>query len=77
VGINVNTAPALLLSYVSGLTKQDAQTIVDYRKKRPFTSREELKSLLGEEKFMMCAGFLRVPNGKEPLDNTSIFECKY
>jgi uncharacterized protein len=80
VGVNVNTASKHLLTYVSGLGPQLAQNIVSYRKENgPFTSRKELKKIprLGEKAFEQCAGFLRIPNAKNPLDNSAVHPESY
>ena len=73
VGVDVNTASERLLSYVSGIGPALAANIVAYRAANgDFKSRKELKKVprLGDKAFELCAGFLRVPGGKEPLDNT-------
>jgi len=75
VGVNPNTASAELLKYVSGLSDTMAQNIVDFRKKTgDFDSRNALKNVprLGAKAFEQCAGFLRIPEAKYPLDNTAI-----
>jgi len=75
VGINVNTASKHLLSYVSGLGPTLAGNIIDYRTaKGKITSIESLKEVprLGEKAFEQCAGFLRVKDGPNPLDNTGV-----
>lgn len=80
VGVNVNTASASLLQYVSGLTKTVANNIKKYREENgKFTSREDLKHVprLGEKKYEQCIGFLRIVDGKEPLDRTSIHPENY
>lgn len=80
VGVDVNTASAALLSYVSGITSKIAQSIVDYRNKNGLiSSREELHEVpyLGPKAFENCAGFLRVPESKEPLDNTAVHPESY
>lgn len=80
VGINVNTASKHLLTYVSGLGPALAQGIVDYRRdKGPFTDRKQLKKVprLGEKAFEQCAGFLRIREGKHPLDNTAVHPESY
>jgi uncharacterized protein len=80
VGVNLNTASKHLLSYVSGLGPSLAQNIVNYRKENgAFKSRAELKKVprLGEKAFEQCAGFLRVRDGKNPLDNSSVHPERY
>lgn len=80
VGVNVNTASKHLLTYVSGLGPQLAQNIVNYRKEKgPFTSRKELKKIprLGDKAFEQCAGFLRIPNAENPLDNSAVHPESY
>lgn len=80
VGIDVNTASEKLLSYVSGIGPALAANITAYRKENgDFRDRKELRKVarLGEKAFELCAGFLRVPGGKEPLDNTGIHPESY
>lgn len=80
VGIDVNTASEKLLSYVSGIGPALASNIVAYRAVNgDFHSRKELKKVprLGDKAFELAAGFLRVPDGKEPLDNTGIHPESY
>ena len=80
VGVNLNTASRHLLTYVSGLGPALAQNIVDYRREHgPFTSRTQLKKVkrLGETAFQQCAGFLRIPNAKNPLDNSAVHPESY
>ena len=80
VGVNLNTASRHLLTYVSGLGPALAQNIVDYRREHgPFTSRAQLKKVkrLGETAFQQCAGFLRIPNAKNPLDNSAVHPESY
>ncbi|MCM1310472.1 MAG: RNA-binding transcriptional accessory protein [Bacteroides sp.] len=80
VGVNVNTASAPLLSYVSGIGAALARYIVDYRKENgPFRNREALMNVprMGEKAFQQCAGFLRIPDGNNPLDNTAIHPERY
>jgi uncharacterized protein len=80
VGVDLNTASASLLKYVSGLTSRSAENIIKYRNKNgPFTSRQELNRVagIGDIAFQQSAGFLRIPNGKNPLDNTSIHPESY
>ncbi len=80
VGVDVNTASASLLTYVSGLNKRIAENIVKFREKNGrFKLREELLSVsgLGEKAFEQSAGFLKIPNSENPLDNTFIHPESY
>ena len=80
VGVNVNTASQHLLQYVSGLGPALAKNIVDYRRANgPFTSRAQLKKVprLGPTAFQQCAGFLRIPGAKNPLDNSAVHPESY
>ena len=80
VGVNLNTASTHLLQYVSGLGPALAQNIVDYRKENgAFTSRAQLKKVprLGPAAFEQCAGFLRIPDAKNPLDNSAVHPERY
>jgi uncharacterized protein len=80
VGVSLNTASKHLLAYVSGLGPALAQNIIDYRKnKGPFKSREELKQVprLGDKVFEQCAGFLRIENAENPLDNSAVHPESY
>lgn len=80
VGVNLNTASKHLLMYVSGLGSALAQNIVDYRKEHgAFTSRAQLKKVprLGVVAFQQCAGFLRIPNAINPLDNSAVHPESY
>lgn len=80
VGVDVNTASKHLLTYVSGLSATVAKNIVEYRTKNGgFKSREELKkvSMLGPKAFEQCAGFLRIPNASNPLDNSAVHPESY
>lgn len=80
VGVNVNTASKHLLTYVSGLGPVLAQNIVDYRKAHgAFSSRQQLKKVprLGPAAFQQCAGFLRIPGAKNPLDNSAVHPESY
>lgn len=80
VGVNVNTASKHLLTYVSGLNATLAQNIVDYRAEHgAFASRSELKRVprMGEKSFEQSAGFLRIPNAKNPLDNSAVHPERY
>src|SRR6185295_4859231 len=80
VGVDVNTASKHLLTYVSGLSASVAKNIVEYRNKNgAFKSREELKkvSMLGPKAFEQCAGFLRIQNATNPLDNSAVHPESY
>lgn len=80
VGVNLNTCSPSLLSYVSGLSKGVAKNIIDYREKNDkFLSREDLKkvSKLGPKTYEQCVGFLRILEGKNPLDMTAIHPESY
>ena len=80
VGVNVNTASSSLLSYVSGLTKKACQKIIDYREKvGKILSREEIhdKKLLTDKVYEQAIGFLRIPDGENPLDKTAIHPESY
>ncbi|TXK22110.1 Tex family protein [Bacillus amyloliquefaciens] len=80
VGVNVNTASAALLQYVAGLSKTVAGNIVKKREELgKFTNRKELKEIprLGAKTYEQCIGFLRVPEGQEPLDRTGIHPESY
>lgn len=80
VGVNVNTASSYLLTYISGLGPSLAKNIVNYRNEHgPFSSRSELMKVprMGEKAFEQCAGFLRIPNGKYPLDNSAVHPESY
>jgi len=80
VGVNVNSASISLLKYVSGINKGLAKTIFDYKEKNgPFKNREDLKLVpkMGDKAFEQCAGFLRIIDGTEPLDNTGIHPESY
>jgi protein Tex len=80
VGVDINTASASLLNYISGLNKRIAKNLITYREKiGKFKDRKELMDVsgIGEKAFEQCAGFLRIPNGKNPLDNTSIHPESY
>jgi uncharacterized protein len=80
VGVNVNTASKQLLTYISGLGPTIANNIVDYRKQNgPFKSRKELLKVprLGEKVFEQCAGFLRIPDSSNPLDNSAVHPESY
>ena len=80
VGVNLNTASAALLKHISGLTKTTAENIVLYREEHgKFTNRAQLKKVkrLGPKAFEQAVGFLRIPDGKEPFDNTGIHPETY
>lgn len=80
VGVNLNTASKNLLTYVSGLGPALAQNIVDYRKEHgAFTSRVQLKKVprLGPAAYQQCAGFLRIPGAKNPLDASAVHPESY
>ena len=80
VGVNLNTASKHLLTYISGLGPTLAQNIVDYRTANAaFTSRKQLLKVprLGPSAFEQCAGFLRIPGAKNPLDNTAVHPESY
>ena len=80
VGVDLNTASAPLLSYISGLNSLIAKNIVEYREKYgKFTERKQLLkvSKLGEKAYTQCAGFLRIQNGKNILDNTAVHPESY
>lgn len=80
VGVNLNTASPHLLQYVSGLGQQLAKNIVEYRRANgAFTSRAQLKKVprLGPSAYEQCAGFLRIPGARNPLDNTAVHPESY
>lgn len=80
VGVNLNTASSHLLTYISVLGPQLAQNIVNYRAENgAFTSRKELMKVprMGAKAFEQCAGFLRIPQAKNPLDNTAVHPESY
>ena len=80
VGVNLNTASLHLLTYVSGLGPALARNIIDYRREHgPFTSRAQLKKVkrLGDTAYQQCAGFLRIPDAKNPLDNSAVHPESY
>ena len=80
VGVDVNTASASLLGYVSGITPSVAKNIVAYREENgPFTDREQFKKVpkLGPKAFLNAAGFLRISGGNDPLDATSVHPESY
>lgn len=80
VGVNLNTASSHLLTYISGLGPQLAQNIVSYRAEHgSFASRRDLLKVprMGAKAFEQCAGFLRIPDAKNPLDNTAVHPESY
>ena len=80
VGVNLNTASQHLLTYVSGLGPTLAKNIVEFRREHgPFSSRAQLKKVprLGPSAFEQCAGFLRIPGAKNPLDNSAVHPESY
>lgn len=80
VGVDLNTASVSLLKYISGVTSATAKNIVTFREENSgFSSRAELKKVkgLGPKAYQQCAGFLRIPGGKAPLDNTGVHPESY
>ena len=80
VGVDINTASVALLQYIAGVSKAIAKNIVDYREQKGFIEeRKELLSVskLGPKAYEQCAGFLRIRNGKNPLDNTAVHPESY
>ena len=80
VGVNVNTASSYLLAYISGLGPSLAQSVVEFRKENgPYKTRTSLKKVprLGDKAFEQCAGFLRIPEGKNLLDNSAVHPESY
>lgn len=80
VGVNINTASSALLNYVSGITKTTSKNIVDYKiENGPFTNRQEILKVkgIGPKAFVQCAGFLRIPESEEILDNTEVHPESY
>lgn len=80
VGVDLNTASVSLLKYISGVTSATAKNIVTFREENSgFFSRAELKKVkgLGPKAYQQCAGFLRIPGGKTPLDNTGVHPESY
>ncbi len=80
VGVNLNTASSELLTHISGLSRSVAKNIVEYREKKGrIGNREEIKSIsgVGDFRFQQSAGFLRIPEGEHPLDNTAIHPESY
>jgi uncharacterized protein len=74
VGINVNTASAFVLNYISWLNKKSAQKVAD---NRPYHSRKSIKKVLGDKSYEQSIGFLRIPESPEILDNTDIHPAQY
>lgn len=79
VGVDLNTASASLLSFVAGLNSATAKNIVEYRKTNPFRERSEIMNVskIGPKAFEQCAGFLRITDGKNVLDNTGVHPESY
>lgn len=80
VGLDLNTASYSLLEHISGISKSVAKNIISYREENgSFTSRAELKKVkrLGPQAFIQCAGFMRISDGKNPLDNTGVHPESY
>ncbi len=80
VGVNLNTASSPLLSHISGLSKKVADNIVKFREKSgAFISRDQIKTIdgVGDFRFQQAAGFMRIPEAKNPLDNTAIHPESY
>lgn len=79
IGVNLNTASASILKYISGLSKKTIDSILKFRETKPFTSREEIKSLSGfsDKVYEQAVGFLRIIDGKNPLDKTRIHPESY
>ena len=80
IGVNINTASVPLLSYVSGIGEKLAEKIVDHRKSEgPFRSREDIKKVprLGEKAFQQSAGFLRIKQAENPLDDSAVHPERY
>ncbi len=80
VGVDLNTASPSLLSYVSGISSRVASNLIEYREEKGrFLNRKELLNVkgLGPKTFVQCAGFLRIPGGEEPLDNTGVHPESY
>lgn len=79
VGVNINTASKSILKYISGLNKKAIDAIMNYKTKNNFKTRESLKDLKGitDKQYEQAVGFLRIPNGINPLDNTGIHPDNY
>lgn len=79
VGVNINTASRSILKYVSGLTKSVIENIIKYKEEKKITNREEIKKIKGmsDKVYEQSIGFLRIPDGDNPLDNTGIHPESY
>lgn len=77
VGVNINTASAFILKYVSGLSKSVIDKIIKYKEKADFKSRDEIKKLASSKVYEQAIGFLRINNGTNELDNTGIHPESY
>lgn len=79
IGVNINTASSSILKHISGMTKKTIQSVLDFRKKKAFTTREEVKKLPGftDKVFEQAIGFLRIIDGENPLDKTRIHPESY
>lgn len=79
VGVNINTASKSILKYVSGLTKSVIENIIKYKEEKKITNREEIKKIKGmsEKVYEQSIGFLRIPDGDNPFDNTGIHPESY
>ena len=80
VGVDINTASYSLLSYIAGINQTAAKNIVKYREENgAFTTRRQVTKVprIGAKAFQQCAGFLRVPGGREALDNTGVHPESY
>lgn len=79
VGVNINTASKSILKYVSGLTKSVIENIIKYKEEKKIVNREEIKKIKGmsEKVYEQSIGFLRIPDGDNPLDNTGIHPESY
>lgn len=79
IGVNINTASASILQYISGLNKKVIEGIMNYKSKTPFKNREEIKSIKGvsDKVYEQCIGFLRVSDSTNPLDRTKIHPESY
>lgn len=79
IGVNLNTASTSILKYISGLSKKTIDSILKFRETKPFTSRDEIKSLSGfsDKVYEQAIGFLRIIDGKNPLDKTRIHPESY
>ena len=77
VGVNINTASAFILKYVSGLTKSVIDKIIKFKEKSDFKTRDEIKKLTSDKVYEQAIGFLRINNGINELDNTGIHPESY